>query len=122
MQGFLNTLVSNNVLADYKNLTVTYSTTQMGTMLVSFDAAWLSPINYIRVNFNFDALSGYAQNFTSQTLGSGTVVNGQISTSPTASASSTTQTSTTVVKPTHVPTHVSDIVDHVASLNHSDEK
>jgi hypothetical protein len=122
MQGFLNTLVSNNVLADYKNLTVTYSTTQMGTMLVSFDAAWLSPINYIRVNFNFDALSGYAQNFTSQTLGSGTVVNGQISTSPNATTSSSTQTSTTVVKPTHIPTHVSEIADHVASLNHSDEK
>lgn len=86
MQGFLNTLVSNNVLSDYKNLTVTYSTTQMGTMLVSFDAAWLSPINYIRVNFNFDAFNGATQNFSSQTLGSGTVVNGQVQTSPSVSS------------------------------------
>ena len=74
MQGFLNTLVSNNVLASYKNLTVSYSQTQMGTMLVSFDANWLSPINYIHVNFNFNANNGSGQNYTSSsTLGSGTV-------------------------------------------------
>lgn len=136
MQGFLNTLVSNNVLADYKNLTVTYSTTQMGTMLVSFDAAWLSPINYIRVNFNFDALNGNAQNFTSQTLGSGTVVNGQIQTSPTASTPQTPATSTVAITPTsstltqHLGKgsnyreneHASEFVEHIDRLDHSDEK
>ena len=134
MQGFLNTLVSNSVLSDYKNLTVTYSTTQMGTMLVSFDAAWLSPINYIRVNFNFDALSGSTQNFTSQTLGSGTVVNGQVQTSPATSNSQTQTTSTVAVTPTSSALtqqlgkgsdhrqQATEIVEHVTSLDHSDEK
>lgn len=123
MQGFLNTLVSNNVLGDYKNLTVTYSTTQMGTMLVSFDAAWLSPINYIRVNFNFDAVNGYAQNFTSQTLGSGTVVNGQVQTSSVSSSSTVAPSDSSASSLTSAAV-VDDHKEreHIDYLDHTDRK
>ena len=71
IEGFLQRLTSNNIIAGYKDISVTYSSTQQGTMLVSFSAGWLSPLNYIRVNFNFNTSSGSASNYIQNNGGSG---------------------------------------------------
>ena len=74
LTGFLSQLENAYIIAGYQNASVSYSTTQQGTMLVSFEAAWLSPINYILVNFTFDTNSGGATNSLQVSNGSANTV------------------------------------------------
>ena len=55
---FLENQVSANIILSYSDISVTYESGHPDTMLVSFQANWMASLNYVRINYGFNTVSG----------------------------------------------------------------
>jgi hypothetical protein len=55
---FLENQVSANIILSYSDVSVTYENGHPDTMLVSFQANWMASLNYVRINYGFNTVSG----------------------------------------------------------------